>query len=66
MAVVSDAELYIISATSSGHALTFAHIHRHWLFTEHMSPRFGSGDRLGRMQTDGRGDVHSVDLLIEQ
>ena len=40
MAVVSDAKLYIVCATSRDHAIAFADVQSHGLLAHHMLPCF--------------------------
>ena len=61
MAIVSNAELYLVSATRSDHAIAFGHVHGHGLFAQDVPPCFGRGGRLLGVQVHRRGDVHRID-----
>ena len=48
------------------HLSGFVRVHGHRLFAEHVLPRFGRRDRLGRMQVNRGGEVDGIDLFVTQ
>ena len=50
--------------TRVDHFITFTNRHRHRLFTKYMFANLRSGDGLGPVKTDRRGDIDRINLVI--
>ena len=64
VAVVGHAEPDAVGAARGDDAIALGDRHRHRLLAEHVLTGVGGGNRLRRMQMNGRRDVDGVDLAI--